>query len=84
MHDRLGKAAPDLFDQVARGPVRAPSRPCRKHDLFGAKFEERVGNRLQWIGVADLPVGLDPRGAKTLETDGEAKAGARTGPVLVG
>ena len=83
MDDGLGEAAPRPSDQVARQPVQGPIRPSRDHDLLGPKPVERVGNGLQRIGVADLPVGFDPRGADALELSGEAKSGASTCLVLV-
>jgi hypothetical protein len=54
------------------------------HDLFGVELDECVVDRLQWIGVTDTAVRLDPRSAETLEGGGEAKVGSATGFVLVG
>jgi hypothetical protein len=80
MHDQLGEAAPRPSDQVARQPVQAPIRLSRDHDLPCRELVERVGNGLQRIGVADLPVGFDPRGAEAVELGGEAKSGTPDAP----
>jgi hypothetical protein len=43
-----------------------------------------VGNRLQWIGVADQALRLDPGDAEMLEACGQAEAGAAPRLVPVG
>ena len=71
-------------DQVARQPVQAPQRLSCNHDLVGIEVEERVGNSEQRIGVADVAVGFDPRGAEALEPGGESKSSVSTGLGVVG
>ena len=84
VRDRDGEPFAGVLDDAPLEPVRTSLGMGRDDDLVGTERAERVLHRLQRVGVADLPGGVDAERAQSLEAGVEALLGGPASSVLVG